>query len=212
MEGNGNQTVFRSLVGLPHLFQPLVVFRLILPDAKHILPDPAGVIAIRKTLPVKSGSQRLHHIPGHIAGLDGLPVGAGDRSHILRALHAAFQFHGSHAHLLQILQIVDQTVILQTQRMQVLPAAIAVALTAGLGTATPVAGTAADGCGQIALTGIAHAQGAVGKHFDLNRGIFADIADLLPAQLPAQHHTAETPGCAKLHTGQVVDRHLGRAV
>ena len=96
--------------------------------------------------------------------------------------------------------------------MAVLPAVIAVALAAGLGTAAPVAGAAADGGGEVALAGIAHAQRAVGKDLDLDGGIFADKADLLPAQLPAEHHPGAAHARAQEHAGQTMDGHLGGAV
>ena len=93
-----------------------------------------------------------------------------------------------------------------------LPAAVAVTLTAGLGAATTVAGTATDSGAQIALTGVTHAQRTMTEDFDLNGGIGADIADLLPAQFPAQDNTGETPGSTQPHTGKGVNGHLGRTV
>ena len=50
------------------------------------------------------------------------------------------------------------------------------------------------------------------KDLDFNGGIGADIADLLPAQLPAEHHPLQAHGGAKLDTGQGVNGHLGGAV
>ena len=96
--------------------------------------------------------------------------------------------------------------------MLVLVAAVAVALAARLGAAATVAGATADGCGEIALAGVGHAQCAVAEYLDLNGGVGGDIADLLPAQLTAQHHTAPTHSGAKLHAGQIVDGHLGGSV
>ena len=63
-----------------------------------------------------------------------------------------------------------------------------VALTAGLGAAPPVAGAPADGGGEIALPAVAHAQGAVDENLNFNGRVCADVADFLPAQLPAQNH------------------------
>ena len=40
----------------------------------------------------------------------------------------------------------------------------------------------------------------------------ADIADLLPVQLPAEHHPVQAHGGAELDAGQTVDGHLGGAV
>ena len=50
------------------------------------------------------------------------------------------------------------------------------------------------------------------EYFDFNGGIGADIANFLPAQFPAQHHTGEAPGSTQPHAGKTVDGHLGRAV
>jgi len=106
----------------------------------------------------------------------------------------------------------NQAVILQAQRIFILPAAVAVALAAGLRTAAPVTGTAADSSRQVALSGIAHAQCAVAKDLDLNRACLADGCDLFPSQLPAEDYPGHTPGRAHQNAGQGVDRHLGRAV
>ena len=52
----------------------------------------------------------------------------------------------------------------------------------------------------------------MGKYLNGNGGIGADVADLLPAQLPAQHYPLQTHGGAQLHPGKGVDGHLGGAV
>jgi hypothetical protein len=113
---------------------------------------------------------------------------------------------------LQFFQIRNQAIILEAQGMFVFPTAIAVALTAGLRAATAVTTATADGSRQIALTGITHAQCAMSKDFNFDRGIAADIADFLHAQFPAQNHTGQSPGSAKQHAGQRVHGHLGRTV
>ena len=105
-----------------------------------------------------------------------------------------------------------QAVVLQTQGVFVLPAAVAVALAAGLGAAPPVAGAAADHGGEVALAGIAHAQGTVAEYLDFNGRIGADIANLVPVQLPAQNHPLHAQGGTQLHAGQGMDSHLSGAV
>ena len=105
-----------------------------------------------------------------------------------------------------------KAVVFETKGIPVLPAVIAIALPAGLGTAAPVAGTAANGSTEIALTGITHAQSAVTEYFNLNGGVGANIANLLPTQFPAQNHTGKAPGSAHAHTGKAVDGHLSRTM
>ena len=63
----------------------------------------------------------------------------------------------------------------------ILVTAVAVTLPAGLGAATPVAGTTANGCRQLALAGIAHTKSAMAKHFNFNGGLLTNIPDLVPA-------------------------------
>ena len=105
-----------------------------------------------------------------------------------------------------------QAVILQAQGVFFLPAAIAVALAAGLGAPASVAGAAADGGGQVALAAVAHAQSPVGENLNFDGGVCADVPNFLPAQLPAEHHPLHAHGGAQLHPGQGMDGHLGGAV
>ena len=50
------------------------------------------------------------------------------------------------------------------------------------------------------------------EDLDLDGGMGADVADLLPVQLPAEDHPLDAHGGAHLDPCQIVDRHLGRAV
>ena len=50
------------------------------------------------------------------------------------------------------------------------------------------------------------------EDLDLNGGMLADVGDLVPAQLPAQHHPGHPQVGAQLHPVQGVDGHLGGAV
>ena len=209
---NGHKALLRSLIGLPDGFHPSGVLALFLPDAKHMASDSAGIVAVSKALPVKGSIKLIHHGFGDFAGVDGGPVYLRHCSHIFRPLHPSLQLEGGHTHIFQLLHVVYQTVILETQGVAVLPAVIAVALTAWLGAAAPVSGPSADCRRQIALTGIAHAQCAVTEHFNFDGGVLADIADLLTAQLPAENYPLETPCGAELHPGQGVNGHLGGAV
>ena len=211
-KGDAHQAVFRALIALPGLFDPCGIITLVGTDAEHGLSDVLPVVAVGEALTIEGSEQLIHLIGGDEACVDGLPVDPGDGGYVLCPLHAALQLQGCNAHFLQILQVMHQTVVLQAQGEVVFPAAVAVALTAGLGTAAPVAGPTADGGGQVALSGIAHAQRTVGEHLDLDGGILADVGDLIPAQLPAQHHPAHAPSRAQQHAGQAVDGHLGGAV
>ena len=211
-ERNVNQRIIHTLIGLAGTLQPLLVFLFLSADTKHIPIHIGGIVAVCETFPIEGRHQILLHITGHNAFIDGTAVDRGDCCHIFGALHAAFQLQGCHTHGLQFPHIANQTVILQTEGILVLPAAVAIALAAGLGAATTVAGTAADDGRHIALTGVAHAQGAVSEDFDLHRGIFTDMANLIPAQFAAEHHAAHTHGSTKHHTRQAVYGHLGRTM
>ena len=83
---------------------------------------------------------------------------------------------------------------------------------AGLGAQAPVAGAAADDRGEEALAGVAHAQGPVGEHLDLDGGVLADVFDLIPAQLPGEDRPGHAQVGHHLHTVQIVDGHLGGGV
>ena len=50
------------------------------------------------------------------------------------------------------------------------------------------------------------------ENLNFHRGIAADIADLVPSQLPAEHHPAHAHGGAEQHPGQGMHRELGGAV
>ena len=102
--------------------------------------------------------------------------------------------------------------VLQRQGVAVGPAAPAVLEAAGLGAQAPVAAASPDDRGEKALARPAHAQGPVAEHLDLHRGVLADVGDLVPAQLPAQHHPGEAQVGAGLHPVQGVDGHLGGGV
>ena len=211
-EGHVHQRGLPCLVGIPGSLEPLGIVVGVLPDAEHFAVDPVGVVSVGKALTVEGGHQGIHHAVRDLGLVQSLAVDGGDGGHIFRPLHPAFQLDGSHAHFLQLLQIVDKTVVLQAQRVFFLPVVVAVALTAGLGTAAPVAGAAADHGGHIALAGVAHTQRTVGKDLNLNGRVGADVLNLLPAQLPAEHHPLHAHGGAQLHPGQGVNGHLGGAV
>ena len=181
-------------------------------DAEHPGGDLSQVVAVGKALAVEGLVEGIDHLLGDLGPVYGAAVDSGHRRHILGPLHPALQLQRGHTHLLDGGGVVDQAVVLETQGILIFPPGVAVALAAGLGAAPPVAGPAADHGGEIALAGIAHAQGSVAEDLDLDGRMGADIADLLPVQLPAQDHPLDAHGGAHLDTCQIVDRHLGGAV
>ena len=207
-----NQGVFRCFVAFPNLFQPVGIVVFIFADAEHIRAGLTGIIAVGKALTVKCGGEGVQHFLRNFAGIQGLTVYRRNSGHIFRTFHTAFQLQGSNAQLLQVVQIVDQAVVLQTQGVLAVVTAVTVALAARLSTAAAVAGTAANGGRQIALTGIAHTQRTVSKNLNLNGRIFADVGNIFPTQFAAEHHAGHAHGCAEQHAGQRVHRHLSRAV
>ena len=108
--------------------------------------------------------------------------------------------------------MVSQGHVLEGQGVAVRPIPPAIGESAGLGAQAPVAAAPADDGGQEALSGIAHAQRTVDKHLDFNGGVSADIGDVLPGQLPAEHHTAHAQVGGGLHAVQAVNGHLGGGV
>ena len=50
------------------------------------------------------------------------------------------------------------------------------------------------------------------EYLDLDGGVLADIGDLVPVQLPGQHHPADAQVSALLYPVQRVDGHLGGAM
>ena len=183
-----------------------------IPDAEHVLFVPVE-IALGKALAGEGLLQQLHLLLGGLAVLlQGLGIDAGDDGHVLRPLHPALDLHAGHAHFLQLPEPGGQAVVLQAQGVIVHGAAHGVLHPAGLGAHAPVAAAAADQGGHIALAGIAHAQGAVDKDLDLDGAVAADIGDLLPAQLPGQHHPAHAHLRRGLDPGQIVQAHLGAGV
>ena len=200
------------LIGLPGGLKPFAVVVVLLPHAEHFGIHPACIVAVGEALTVEGGVQGVHHGLGDGHLVQRLAVDGGDGGHVFRPLHPAFQLQRDHAHFLQLPQIGNQAVVFQTQGVFFLPVGVAVALAAGLGAAAPVAGAAADHGGHVALAGIAHAQRAMDEDFNFNGRVGADVADFLPAQLPAENDPLDTHGGAQQHAGQRMDGHLGAAV
>ena len=183
-----------KLPGLPAVF--------LLPGAEHLRALVPGKIAVRKALPGKNRLQPGKLLRRGLAALRQRPfINAGDQRGIFRPLHAALDLQGMDAGLLQLGKMLRQRKILQAQRMLHALAGKAVGHPAGLGAQAPVARPSADGCGKIALTGIAHAKGPVDKDLDLNGGVGADV--------PGKHHPGKAQPVCLQNAADIVDGHLG---
>ena len=107
----------------------------------------------------------------------------------------------------------QKAAVLQAQGVTgLVKAAVAVRQAAGLGALTPVAGPSADDGGQVALTGVAHAQSAVDKDLDLHGTSAADELDGVLGQFPGKDHAAAAQFGGLQHPFQRVDAHLGGGV
>ena len=214
-ERNGGEPVLAMLIQGPlggeELLGPAGVLRA---GAQHVGALAACEVAVGKAAAAEGGLQHLPLLGGGAAALVQQPaVNGGDHSHILRPLHAALDLQTGHAHILQLPQVAGEIGVLQAQRVAAPAGAVhPVGQAAGLGAGAPVAAALADEGAHGALAGVAHAQGAVDEHFHLRAAAGADPGDVLPAQLPGQHHPLQTqfPGPAGAAQGEKA--HLGAGV
>ena len=124
--------------GLPTAF--------LLAGAKHMVAPLTHQIAVGKAVPGEHLLQLLQFILGWLPLLHQRSfVDAGDQCGIFRPLHAAFDFQGMDAGLLQVLQVLRHAGILQAEGITRASAGEAVLHPAGLGAQTPVARPSADG-------------------------------------------------------------------
>lgn len=211
-EADGHLRMLPAIL-LPGLGKEPLGDLLLFPDAEHLRAGFSHVIAVGKALTVEGGGQFVELLLGGLTALpESVGIDPGDNGHILRTLHPALDLGAGHPHLLQLPEVMDQGHILQAQGIAVGVSSPAVHHPAGLGAHSPVAAPATDDGGEKALTGVAHTQGPVDEYLDLNGGAAADIGDLLPGQLPGQHHPLHSQGGAGQHPVQAVNGHLGGAV
>ena len=120
--------------------------------------------------------------------VDGFPIGADYCGHVFRALHAAFNFQGSHTGINQFRNEVNGIEIpgreqvgacLITQHILAPFIYQCIRQTAGLGTAAAIAAATANHAAHQALTGIADAKGAVHEYFDFHIRMITDVPDFL---------------------------------
>ena len=148
--------------------------------AEHIRPLLAEQVALREALARKRQRKTVVFLRrGHAVLMDALGVHIRDHGDILRPLHAPLDLHAGDAGLIELLQIIRQTVVAQAQRVLVHAAAHAVLHAARLRTRAAVAAAAADERAHIALTGIAEAQRTVHEHLGFDARVLRDEADLL---------------------------------
>ena len=153
-----------------------------------------------------------HAVAVHVspAGINRLAVNTDHGSHIMHALHAAFNFQAAHTGTHQLRQILNEAQILGVHHIgsvlilfEVKVFAGALLLTqlihivfpaAGLRAGTTVAVTPSKISAQQAASAVGNAHCAMHKGFQLNGGFLADFADFLERQLACQNNTL----CAKL--------------
>ena len=212
VEVHAHQRRLAVLIARPGLLQQGPVLPLPLPDAEHVRPGLSDIVALGEALAGEDVPQVLHVGGGNDLSVDGGAVEPGGHGHVFRPLHPALDLHRGHAQTLQLAHPGDEAVVLEAQGILLLVAAVAVAEPAGLGALAPVAGAGAHHGGEIALAGIAHAQGPVDEDLNLDGAVAADEGDVLPAELPGKHHSAHAHGGGLLHALERVDAHLGGGV
>ena len=210
--GDGAQ-ILPVVGGLGRLEQVSGLRGFLRPGAEHGGAGLSRPVALGEAVPGE-GQLQLSQLLG--GGLAVFPqqggVDPGDDRHIFRPLHAALQLQDVHAHVPQLPQTGGQAGVLQAQGVAGPAAVHPVGQAAGLGAGAPVAAAPADEGAHGALAGPAHTQGPVGEDLDLDGAVLADIGDIPPAQLPAQHHAGHAQIGGGLHPVQGVDGHLGAAV
>ena len=191
----------------------LLALVLLRSDAEHVRSLLTGIVAVGEALTGEGGFQQAHvFFRRQSVFLCGPRVDAGDDGGILGTAHAAFQLQAGDAHPVQIVQIADEAVVLQTERILAGMSAGVVALTAGLGAQTAVAAATANHGAHVTLSGIAHAQSAVSEDLNLDGGVRADVGDLVPVELPRETDALQAHRGAHLHALQAVNAHLRAAV
>ena len=177
-------------------------------DAEHIPAQFSLIVALGKALPGEGTLQFPEHGFRHRRAVKHRPVDSGHNRHILRPLHAALDFQGADAHLLQVVDILQQAVVLQAQGIFHLIAAVAVVHSAGLRAAAPVSAPPPDDAGEVALAGVAHAQSAMDKDLNLHGAHGADLGNLRAAQFSCQDHAGHAHIRRLQHAGDGMDAHL----
>ena len=139
--------------------------------------------------------------------VDTLAIAGSDGCHIFGTLQAAFQLHRAGTRFHQIRQIIAHAHIAGAEPRGRFPP-VSVGQSAGLGTASAVAASAADHGGEQALSGHRHALGAMAEHLDLDPDIRC-LTDFRQRAFPGQHRAGQPMPLDKFHASGIVQRHLG---
>ena len=212
IEGHAHTRKLAALIGLPRLREQIAVGFQILTDAEHLRTDPARVISLREALAGKHPFELPLVFFGDFSVGKRRSVDARDDRHVLGTLHPSLELDGSDAEACQIVQLRDEAVVAQGKRIALLSATEAVGQAAGLRALSAVAAAAADDGGKIALPRIAHTQRPMGKYFNFNRAVFADVGNVLAPKLTRQNDAAAAHFRRLQNAVEVVDAHLRAGV
>ena len=202
-----------ALILAPGLGEELTGLRGLLPDAEHGGAFFVLIVAVGEALAGEGGLQVLELLVGGFPVLlDGSGVHPGDHRDVFRPLHAPLDLQALDPQLLEVLDVAGQGHVLEGERVAVGLLAPAVFEAAGLGAQATVARPAADDGGEVALAGVAHAQGAVDEGLDLDGRVETDVLDGVPGKLPGEDHPGHAQLGAAAHAVQGVDGELGGAV
>ena len=188
------------------------------PDAKHIPPGAVLKIAVGEALTGEDPPEGLQIVRPRLPPVQRGAVDPRDHRHILGPLHPSLQLEGGRAHLLQRAQVGNQAIVLEAQRMALVPAPVPVGQAAGLGALPPVARPPPHDGGKPALPRIAHTERSMPEDLDFDGTLPADGPELVLGQLPRQDGSgAAQPGGGPdplegvdAHLGAGVPLHLGR--
>ena len=212
LEPHRNPGYLAGFVAGAGLGQQLFVFPFAGTDAQHGAVHLILQIPVGKALARENTLELLQVLAGDGLTVQGRPVNAGRHGHIFRPLHTALQLQGVDAHGFQLQKVLNGAVVLETQGVLLLIAAIAAGETAGLGALAPVAAAPSDDGGKVTLSGVAHAEGAVAENFDFHGAFPADGGNFALRQLPGQDHPAAAQFGRQLDAVQIVNAHLGAGV
>ena len=151
-------------------------------------------------------------------GIQHLAIMRGDIFHIAHVFVTPFNFEGANPGVDQRAEVRRLIVIFHRQEVfferhhAALIVFQGIRQTAGLRAIAPVSAAPRLGVGNIALTGIGHAQRAVNKEFNRRVGCLVDIADLIEVQLARQNNLRKSDVREKLRLLNGADIALGAGV
>ena len=184
------------------------------PGAEHLRPSAALPVGIREALTGEGGLQSLCLLwRGAAVFPEKAGVDARHHRHILRPFHPALQLETGDAHGFRRLELSGQAVVLQRQGMAPPGGAVqAVRQAAGLGAGPPAAAAATDEGTEIALAGVAHAEGPVGEDLHLGGAIPANTLRVPGGALPGDDHPLAAQARRLAGSAGGEEAHLGAGV